>query len=562
MPEEELQNQTGITSFAQSQGLPTSVSLQNQTSPAIVSSTQAREQVEKDLSLINQPLAPSGLQAIPGETYEQYQTRLGQKQEGVGTGFGTPISPNPAQQGVSAAEAEAELKRDQANRALQAGDMTAFNDFVTEYKNSLAKRDEFRQQLISSLTPSTEERSLKEQLAEFRKQSLEAIEFERTRPGVATQLATGRAAERTRQAQIEESNLIERIGIFQADRELSGKIAEVGLDSVLQDADSAAKIFELKTNYEDKLLERTRNWNKDKKDVLADVLENFQGFDPDKITPQMEAQITNALAPYGLSFAQAKPFLDAQWFGGELDRRVKEVGIQLNIASAQQKRKESAGGVDVSKFDIASPTYIEDLMASTAGGKKPNQVETIRPLQKALTVMSQLGELSTLIKNTKTDPILGTIRSMNPYDFDARAIQATLQATVPNLARGVYGEVGVLTDNDIRNYIKTLPNIKSTTEQNQFVTGMTLRSLQRGFESQLEILAAAGYDISQFSNVYQRMKSTSESIESELGIGGVPSEDTIKREFETLSSGGSLEATNFMAPVENFFSAFNSQLFQ
>ena len=202
-------------------------------------------------------------------------------------------------------------------------------------------------------------------------------------------------------------------------------------------------------------------------------------------------------------------------------------------------------------------------MATTKGGKKPNQVETIRPLQKATTVMSQLSELSSLIKNTKTDPILGTIKSMNPYDFDARAIQATLQATVPNLARGVYGEVGVLTDNDIRNYIKTLPNIKSTSEQNKFVMAMTLRSLQRGFESQLEVLAAAGYDISGFQNIYQRMNQTADKIESELNLDmEIPSEDVIKEEFETLQSGGQPQGINWFKPVSDFFGTFYSQVFK
>ena len=107
---------------------------------------------------------------------------------------------------------------------------------------------------------------------------------------------------------------------------------------------------------------------------------------------------------------------------------------------------------------------------------------------------------------------------MNPYDFDVRAIQATLQATVPNLARGVYGEVGVLTDQDIKNYIQTLPNIKGTKAQNDFVLGMTLRSLQNGLLGQLEVLQGAGYDISGFRNSYDKLVNQSNKIEQTLGI--------------------------------------------
>jgi hypothetical protein len=42
------------------------------------------------------------------------------------------------------------------------------------------------------------------------------------------------------------------------------------------------------------------------------------------------------------------------------------------------------------------------------------------------------------------------------------AIKAELQGLVPKVARGIFGEVGVLTDTDIKNYIQTLPNIKQT----------------------------------------------------------------------------------------------------
>ena len=269
------------------------------------------------------------------------------------------------------------------------------------------------------------------------------------------------------------------------------------------------------------------------------------------------ADLANTMAKQGYTYVVPGQAIPS---GAEV---VTTTDSQGNTKRYYKLSKDKVGGVvDVAALDITSPTYFEDLITSSAGGKKPNQVETLRPLQKAVTVMSQLGELSSLIKNTKTDPIIGTLRSMNPYDFDARAIQATLQATVPNLARGVYGEVGVLTDNDIRNYIKTLPNIQSTEAQNKFVMGMSLRSLQRGFESQLEVLAAAGYDISGFGNIYERMKTSADKIESELGIGGEITEDTIKREFETLNSGGSLGAVNFFAPIENFFSEFSKALFR
>ena len=182
-----------------------------------------------------------------------------------------------------------------------------------------------------------------------------------------------------------------------------------------------------------------------------------------------------------------------------------------NAVGARQRaaaKEEFEGGQTIGlDFDI------------NKGGKKPNQVENVRPLQKAVAVVGQLGSLQSSIKQTKTDPLIGYLKKLNPYDFDARAIQAQLQATVPNLARGVYGEVGVLTDTDIQNYIKTLPNIQSTTDQNNFVMAMTLKTVLRGYESQLETLAASGYDISGYKDQHARIKKTVTDLESEIGLG-------------------------------------------
>ncbi len=119
---------------------------------------------------------------------------------------------------------------------------------------------------------------------------------------------------------------------------------------------------------------------------------------------------------------------------------------------------------------------------------------------------------------TTTGPILGIIRSNNPYDVKAQEIQAAITATVPQLARGIYGEVGVLTDSDVARYVQTLPNVKSTSEVNKAIMGLTLRNIRSAFVSNLEAMAAAGRDVSGFSNIYQRLNTKINTIENELGI--------------------------------------------
>ena len=265
-----------------------------------------------------------------------------------------------------------------------------------------------------------------------------------------------------------------------------------------------------------------------------------------------------------LNFRDAELDRQSKQSQQDFQNRIALEQLELDRLSTQSlinKRETISGsGGEVggkglaSTLDTTSPTYLFDLMDSTVGRKAPNQIETLRPIQKSIAVINQLSDLQKSISNTVTDPILGLMRQYNPYDFDVRAIQSQLQAVVPNLARGVYGEVGVLTDQDIKNYIQTLPNIRGTEEQNKFVMGMTLRTVQRNLESQLETLASAGYDISGFKNQYQKVLNTTQQIEKELGVGSGKniSESDLRLEYDIFSGTQTTTESSFFGDLKSF----------
>ena len=123
-----------------------------------------------------------------------------------------------------------------------------------------------------------------------------------------------------------------------------------------------------------------------------------------------------------------------------------------------------------------------------------------------------------LLKMT-TDPIIGIIRSNNPYDAKAKLIQAQLTAIVPNLARGIYGEVGVLTDNDVMLYSQTLPNLKSTEEVRDLILASTVRSVQRSIENKIKVQAGLGRDLSGLTTIYKDIKTLADSLEIKTPSG-------------------------------------------
>lgn len=201
------------------------------------------------------------------------------------------------------------------------------------------------------------------------------------------------------------------------------------------------------------------------------------------------------------------------------------------------------------------------MIQASAGGRTLTQSE-VTPLTNARRVTSQLEAIISSDIADNTGPLMGIIRSANPFDVKAQELKASITALIPQLARGIYGEVGVLTDSDVNRYIQTLPNLKSTADVNKAVMGLTLRNVRNAFASQLESMAAAGRDVSGFTGIYTDMNNQINKIESDLGIGSASpmTDEALDSEFESFntsqSSAQSIEeddSPGFWKSVGNFF---------
>ena len=172
------------------------------------------------------------------------------------------------------------------------------------------------------------------------------------------------------------------------------------------------------------------------------------------------------------------------------------------------------------KADALSSGDLYGVMKASAGGKDVDAT-TVTSFEKAFNVIGQLGQLNESITGEVTDPIWGIIRSNNPYDAKAKLIEAQLTSIVPNLARGIYGEVGVLTDNDVKLYASTLPNLKSTEEVRNLILASTVRSVQRSIENKIKTQAALGRDLSGLTDVYSEVKTLADGLENSSNVSAV-----------------------------------------
>lgn len=154
---------------------------------------------------------------------------------------------------------------------------------------------------------------------------------------------------------------------------------------------------------------------------------------------------------------------------------------------------------------------IEDILRYSQGWARINATAE-QQLTKYQQALESVWDLQKNINNINTWPILWIIRSNNPYDVKAKEIQAQLSALIPNLARWVYWEVWVLTDNDIANYAKTVPNLKSTKDVNNLILSMTLKWIANWYKSKLQSLASAKYDVAWYEWIYKNIDNKVNSL--------------------------------------------------
>ena len=225
-----------------------------------------------------------------------------------------------------------------------------------------------------------------------------------------------------------------------------------------------------------------------------------------------------------------KKILDQKWWffdptivPTKKDEQEITIDDVTSFNDAVERRKMKSADVNriwkAKKEIMSDPNAdINDIMAWSQWGKAVGETQS-KSFIKFDQALAWLDAVQKEIKKMDTWPILWKLRSINPYDTDAQTLKTMLQWLVPTLARWVYGEVWVLTDNDIKLYAKTLPNLSSTEDVNKAVLAYTLDVLAWWYKSQLRSLAGQWYDVSGMEWVYADIKSRADVIRNELGMG-------------------------------------------
>jgi hypothetical protein len=226
--------------------------------------------------------------------------------------------------------------------------------------------------------------------------------------------------------------------------------------------------------------------------------------------------VDDALKVAGGYLVSPKEKLELQKLSGDIAKNKADLNLkELELINA----KSTLGGT-------TGDPVLDIVSASAKYGDKrltDSQLEKIQKAQQALGSMETLqGLLSQGTDGLKTTgPLSGRVRTLVSQiggDADARAINATIQGLIPTVARGIFGEVGVLTDTDIENYRKTVPNLNSTEAQNKLISVIMYDVLTRSLESTLTTNAANQTNVSGFAPTYKDIKSRVNTLKTNLGL--------------------------------------------
>ena len=167
-------------------------------------------------------------------------------------------------------------------------------------------------------------------------------------------------------------------------------------------------------------------------------------------------------------------------------------------------------------FDKATATKDNEQIveASYVWSDSPSQSES-ESLDKYKFTTARLSELSNLLKNENTGPMVGFWRQFKSglgFDDKALLIKAQITKIIPGLARGVFGEVGVLTDQDVAMYARTIGNLNTPEEVNEALTEAAMEMVSRGFEAKLSTLAKSRKNVSGYLDQLRDVKKQSQAL--------------------------------------------------
>lgn len=224
---------------------------------------------------------------------------------------------------------------------------------------------------------------------------------------------------------------------------------------------------------------------------------------PGQMPPKLDPKDPNSDYDYAKIETDNRSFLTKQ-------RELQAAGnLNKFIKTFTSEKTTPEGGKQnvVSRVNEITGEKLGDTILSDSPKQKTplGEAETQRIAQ-AQIAKNNIGDIKVafdnLVKNRPAlvGPVAG--RLIGPlageYDSFYQQLESAITKTVPGLARGVFGEVGVLTDKDVERYTKLLPSAKKDPAIAQNLLKDLVSTVDRAETTLLDTYEKRGSDVSGF----------------------------------------------------------------
>jgi hypothetical protein len=193
----------------------------------------------------------------------------------------------------------------------------------------------------------------------------------------------------------------------------------------------------------------------------------------------------------------------------------------------QFKNKNGDVGYRVNIPKRLSGKELAELKKSTTSEGKTlldSQINKIIALNGATEDLNSIEKRLNNIPSEWRGPVAGFFAKQNPYNAEIQALTSQIIQMIPGLARGVFGEVGVLTEKDVERYTKTIPSIEKDPKVAAQILNELREKLGRSTKSTVGAYEKAGFDVKGFKEGYfaqekpsvDQEKQSKDSVRSEM----------------------------------------------
>ena len=280
----------------------------------------------------------------------------------------------------------------------------------------------------------------------------------------------------------------------------------------------------------DKLQAEAKKFEEERDAISSIALQAMQsGAGADEIQRITQSKSKDEAIGNATSLGRAAK-LDAAFKNAQIGKIGFDMQQARNAVARAQAESNNLNFNPDSEFAIGSPENVVAWLSKSSNSDKNIDQAQREQITQGLRAVSSVEALNDILFDGKEPLSTGRVsgRWLNvkkavQEEVTAKEFEALVIGLVPTAARGLFGEVGVLTDTDTERYKQLIGNTKNTQEENAAIQTILIDVAAKSIGTTLETAARSNQNVSGFTGRYidvvERVENQKQMMENSLNTG-------------------------------------------